>query len=141
MELSINRGHSENQRKKSSRFMVSNHFFVDFLKKNSKKGYICDFKLASISGITGSQIHYMAPGRSLADRSRLALSGEKNNSSTRLIYDRFMTPGSANFRNPYKIHLRIYIYIYMNIILNLNMAKTIIPGDRMIKKTIILVFK
>ena len=29
-----------------------------------------DFKLASISGITGSQIHCISPGRLLADRSR-----------------------------------------------------------------------
>ena len=34
--------------------------------------------LASISGITESQIYYIAPGSSLADRSRWALSEKQN---------------------------------------------------------------
>ena len=45
---------------------ASDREFVDIFLKCD----VGDFKMASISGITGSQIHYMAPGRSLADRSR-----------------------------------------------------------------------
>ena len=40
--------------------------FIDFVIKLD----VGDFKLASISGITGSQIHCISPGRLLADRSR-----------------------------------------------------------------------
>ena len=65
-----------------------------------------DFKLASISGITGSQIHCISPGRLLADWSRWKLSGKKY-CSTWLIYDRFMTSTSANFENPYRMSLSL----------------------------------
>ena len=43
--------------------------FVEFYRLK-KKLDVGDFKLASISGITGSQIHCISPGRLLADRSR-----------------------------------------------------------------------
>ena len=81
-----------------------------------------DFKLASISGITGSQIHCISPGRLLADRSRWELSGKKY-SSTRLIYDRFMTSTSANFENPYRMSLSYFneliLKVWLTLIVNL----------------------
>ena len=45
-------------------------FFVEFCKLFVKKLDVGDFRLASISGIAGSQIHCISPGRLLADRSR-----------------------------------------------------------------------
>ena len=51
-------------------------FFVEFDKLFLKLD-VGDFKLASISGITGSQIHCVSPGMLLADRSRCELSGKK----------------------------------------------------------------
>ena len=38
-------GHNENQRKKSSPFMGSNQFFIDFLKNFKKSMYLMVFKL------------------------------------------------------------------------------------------------
>ena len=58
-----------------SRRFLTFSFFVEVYRRF--KLDVDDFKLASISGITGSQIHYMASGRSLADRFRLAHSGGK----------------------------------------------------------------
>ena len=52
------------------------HFCVEFHRHWEKKLDVGDFKLASISGITGSQIHCISPGRLLADRSRWELSGK-----------------------------------------------------------------
>ena len=49
-----------------STFIFLESSFADFLLKLD----VGDFKLASISGITGSQIHCISPGRLLADRSR-----------------------------------------------------------------------
>ena len=52
----------------SRRFLLFSFLssFIDVFKKLD----VGDFKLASISGITGSQIHCISPGRLLADRSR-----------------------------------------------------------------------
>ena len=64
--------------------------------------------LASISPKTASQVHPTTPGRLMRDRSHRDLSGKKKYSATRWNYDRFMSPESANFGTPYKIHLRFF---------------------------------
>ena len=53
----------------SRRFLAVFHFLSSLIDLK-KKLDVGDFKLASISGITGSQIHCISPGRLLADRSR-----------------------------------------------------------------------
>ena len=53
----------------SQRFLTT-FVFYRVLYTFFQKLDVGDFKLASISGITGSQIHCISPGRLLADRSR-----------------------------------------------------------------------
>lgn len=50
----------------------------------------------------------------MRDRSHRDLSGKKKYSATRWNYDRFMSPGSANFGTPYKIHLRFFQKIHQD---------------------------
>ena len=52
----------------SKRFFVFLKFIVELC--NFFKLDVGDFKLVGYSGITGSQIHCISPGRLLADRSR-----------------------------------------------------------------------